>query len=127
MFGESGDDGKKKKRIAVIGVSSLILVAMVVAVTVSVSHSYGSSTTSGNDSSQISSSMKAIKAICQPTDYRETCVESLSSVAGNTSDPKTLVKAAFKVAMSKINSAADRSTVLQELEKDVRASQVTTS
>jgi pectinesterase len=127
VSGEPGNDSRKnKKRIAIIGVSSLILVAMVVAVAVGVNHSHGGSSDSSqssNDSSEIQASMKAIKAICQPTDFKETCVESLSSAAGNTSDPKELVKVAFKVAVNHINEAVSKSTVLQELEKDPRATQ----
>ncbi|KAF8369352.1 hypothetical protein HHK36_032636 [Tetracentron sinense] len=119
------NDGKRKKRIAIIGVSSLILVAMVVAVAVGVNHSHNGTEQSngGANSGEISTSMKAIKAICQPTDYKEACVDSLSSAAGNTTDPKELIKVAFKVAMNKITDAVKQSDVLKELEKDPRASQ----
>ncbi|XP_010258716.1 PREDICTED: putative pectinesterase/pectinesterase inhibitor 28 [Nelumbo nucifera] len=114
------------KRIAIISASSLILVAMVVAVTVGVNQhptagSDGTKTVS-NDDEQIQTSMKAIKAICQPTDYKETCIKSLSSAAGNTTDPKDLVKIAFKIATKQIKEAVNRSVVLKELEKDPRAS-----
>ncbi|KAF8392671.1 hypothetical protein HHK36_023020 [Tetracentron sinense] len=119
-----GNDRKRKKRFAVIGVSSLILVAMVVAVAVGVKHGHHSSVQSGNgNSGELTSSMKAIEAICQPTDYREACVQSLSSASGNTTDPKELIKMAFKVAMNNITGAVKQSAVLQELEKDPRASQ----
>lgn len=118
-----GNDARqKKKRIAVIGVSSFILVAMVVAVAIGVNLKSGQSNKSG-DSDGVQTSMKAIKAICQPTDYKEACIESLSSAAGNTTDPKELVKAAFKVAMNHITEAVNQSNVLKELEKDPRAVQ----
>ncbi|XP_043708708.1 probable pectinesterase/pectinesterase inhibitor 21 [Telopea speciosissima] len=114
-----GDDGGKKKRVTIIAVSSLVLVAMVVGVAVGVNN-YSSSPneTPAAPTTEISSSMKSIKAICEPTDFKENCVESLSSAAGNTTDPKELVKVAFKVAIKNIKQALNKSEVLHELEKD---------
>lgn len=119
------DDGGNRKRFAIIGVSSFLLVAMVIAVTIGVTLNNGESTpANGNKdgSHHISSSTKAIKAICQPTDYKEECVKSLQSEAGETTDPKKLIQAGFKVAMKKISEAAKKSAVLKELEDDPRAS-----
>ncbi|KAJ9185954.1 hypothetical protein P3X46_005522 [Hevea brasiliensis] len=124
----SGDDSGNKKRLAIIGISSILLVAMVIAVTVSVSVNDEDSE-NGEDingknhksSSEVSASMKAIKAICQPANYKETCEKSLEKSSGNTTDPKELIKIAFKVAQKQINEAAKKSTTLQELEKDPRA------
>lgn len=120
-----GDDGEKRRRIAIIGISSFLLVAMVVAVTVGVSLNNGqSSLASGNKggSHEVSATMRAIKSICQPTDFKEECVNSLHSEAGNTTDPKRLIQVGFKVAMQHLSEAAKKSVVLQELEKDPRAS-----
>ncbi|CAK9168994.1 unnamed protein product [Ilex paraguariensis] len=111
---------KKTSKLALIGISSLLLVAMVVAVTVGIVENYGDKTGNYNHH-DVSAPMKAIKSICQSTDYQETCVSSLSSAAGNTTDPKELVKAAFDVATMKIKEAAEKSIVLQKLEKDPRA------
>ncbi|PIA44326.1 hypothetical protein AQUCO_01700134v1 [Aquilegia coerulea] len=113
-----GDSEKRRKKIAIIGVSSLILVAMVVAVAVGVKYSEDDESNEHAKAAQIKSSMKAIKAICQPTDFQKTCIQSLSSVAGNTSDPTELVKASFKVAMKHIQDAAKKSVTLKELAKD---------
>jgi pectinesterase len=122
VSGDQGLNGRKKKKFAIIGVSSIVLVAMVVAVAVGVGH--GQSTSSGNaaDSGEVSTSMKAIKAICQPTDYKDACVQSLSSSAGNITDPKELIRVGFQVAINEIKNAMKNSTVLKELEKDPRAS-----
>ncbi|KAF9602894.1 hypothetical protein IFM89_032634 [Coptis chinensis] len=115
----TGDSHKKKKRIAIITVSSLILVAMVVAVAVGVKGTSKASTESaGQPSGDIKASQKAIEAICKPTDYKETCIKSLSGVAGNTSDPKELIKASFTVAMDNIKVALKNSNTMKELEKD---------
>ncbi|XWS42360.1 hypothetical protein CRYUN_Cryun16bG0007900 [Craigia yunnanensis] len=120
----NSDDGEKKKRIAIIAVCSCLLVAMVVAVTVGVSINGTNSdeeTNNGSKNSQVSSSMKAIKSICQPTDYRKTCEEQLHAEAGNTTDMKELVQAAFKAAMKFASQAAKNSTTLRDLEKDPRS------
>ncbi|KAJ6354165.1 hypothetical protein OIU76_003081 [Salix suchowensis] len=66
---------------------------------------------------QVSASVKAVKAICQPTDYRKTCEENLQKAAGNTTDPRELIKIAFKIAEKHINEASKKSTVLEELSK----------
>ncbi|KAF5188519.1 Pectinesterase/pectinesterase inhibitor [Thalictrum thalictroides] len=113
-----GDSGNRRKKIAIIGVSSLILVAMVVAVAVGVKHAEDEESNNHAKAGQIKSSLKAIKAICQPTDFKETCIESLQSVAGNTSNPSELVQASFQVAIKHIQNAAKKSVTLKELAKD---------
>ncbi|XP_022742428.1 putative pectinesterase/pectinesterase inhibitor 28 [Durio zibethinus] len=120
----SSDDGQRKNRIAIIAVCSFLLVAMVVAVTVGVSINETNSddeTNNGTKNSQVSSSMKAIKSICQPTDYRKTCEEQLRAEAGNSTDIKELIQAAFKAAMKFASQAAKNSTTLRDFEKDPRS------
>ncbi|EOY11546.1 hypothetical protein QUC31_009426 [Theobroma cacao] len=119
----STDDGQRKKRIAIIAVCSFLLVAMVVAVTVGVSINDTSSddgTSNSSKSSQVSASVKAIKSVCQPTDFRKTCEEQLRAEAGDTTDIKELVQAAFKAAMKSASQAVQNSTTLRDLEKDPR-------
>ncbi|KAB1213950.1 putative pectinesterase/pectinesterase inhibitor 21 [Morella rubra] len=113
---------KKKKKYVIIGVSSVLLVAMVIAVTIGATRNkQNDSNSSGDDNT--STSMKAIRAICQPTDYRATCEKSLSAAAGNTSDPKELVKVGFNVAIDEIKVAVQNSSTLKTLAKDPRANQ----
>ncbi|CAL1407576.1 unnamed protein product [Linum trigynum] len=121
-----GDDGGKK-RIVIIGVSSILLVAMVVAVTVGVgkdneggdSEEIGSGS-GGNSAETIASSKKAITAICQPADYKQSCEQSLEKSAGNATDPKDLVKVAFTIAQKSIGEAMKKSDTLKELDSDPR-------
>ncbi|XP_022138440.1 putative pectinesterase/pectinesterase inhibitor 28 [Momordica charantia] len=126
MSGDAGD--QKKKKIAVVSVSALILVAMVVAVAVGVSnphdvdHDDGHDTES-DDGHQITTSTKSIKSICQPTDYKDVCEESLATEGVTATDPKELIKSAFKIATNHINAAIQNSTTLKELAKDPRANQ----
>ncbi|XP_027109707.1 probable pectinesterase/pectinesterase inhibitor 58 [Coffea arabica] len=108
--------GQAKKKFAILGVASLVLVAMVVAVTLGTQNS----DTDNYNHQEVSDSQKAIQTICEPTDYKETCIKTLQAEAGNSTDPKELIQAAFKVTTNYINEAAKNSTVLQELQKDPR-------
>ncbi|KAA8527428.1 hypothetical protein F0562_034857 [Nyssa sinensis] len=108
------------KKAAVLGVSSIFLVAMVVAAVVTVTRKNGEAATDGAAGSNggITTTTKAIKSICQPTDYKDTCEKSLGSAAGNTTDPKELIKVAFQVAVKNIGEVMKNSTVLQQAAKD---------
>lgn len=64
-----------------------------------------------------------MKTICQPTDYKNECEESLNAEAGNTTDPRELIKLAFKVTIKKIGEGLEKTQLLQEVEKDPRAKQ----
>ncbi|KAK8698064.1 hypothetical protein V6N13_114195 [Hibiscus sabdariffa] len=116
------EDDQGKRRIAMIAVSSCLLVAMVVAVTVGVGtndqNATVDTTTNGNKNAEISSSQKAIEMICEPTEFKDTCEEQLQQEAGNKTDVKDLVQAAFKATMKHVNQAVEKSTNLSELEKD---------
>lgn len=123
------DDANKKKRFIIIGVSSFLLVALVAAVTIGVglkkneSHSPADgSKITDNNKKEISASVKAVKSLCQATDYKQECVDSLSHAAGNTTDPKRLIQMAFSVVQKYIAEAYNKSDVLKKLEKDPRTS-----
>lgn len=117
MTADQAANGNKKKKIAIISISGVILVAMVVAVTVGVTQ-YRKKSGSSGGSGDISASMKAVKAICEPTEYKETCVNKLSSAAGDTTDPKELIKIGFKVTMDELSNVIKNSSIFKELEKD---------
>ncbi|KAL3829354.1 hypothetical protein ACJIZ3_018156 [Penstemon smallii] len=74
--------------------------------------------TSNNGSGSISASTKAVKAICGPTDYKETCEESLSNT--NTTDPKELIRVAFEATVKNIGDALKNSSLLEEAATDSR-------
>ncbi|XP_068650639.1 putative pectinesterase/pectinesterase inhibitor 28 [Aristolochia californica] len=115
------NEGGGKKKIVIAGLTSLVLVAMVVAVTVSVNHHQGSqipNAGTGGGEGEVHTSMKAIKAICQPTDYKETCESSLSGAAGNTTDPKELIKMAFEVTLDEVKKVLNNSTLLKNAQSD---------
>ncbi|KAE9591334.1 hypothetical protein Lal_00038603 [Lupinus albus] len=109
--GESGHD--KKKRFALLGVSSILLVAMVGAVAIGLTRS-GSS---DHGSTEISSSQKNAEVLCQSTQYKDTCIKSLDK-ASNTTDVKELVKMAFNSTAEELLSKINNSELLKELSKD---------
>lgn len=122
-MGSDGSGGAKKK-VAIAGLASVLLVAMVVAVAVSVHKGGGNDSSSGgsnNGGGEISSSTKAVKAICAPTDYKETCEESLSSA--NSSDPRELIRTAFEFTVKNIGEAIKNSSLITEAQKDPMTSQ----
>ncbi|GAB2287299.1 hypothetical protein Dimus_021681 [Dionaea muscipula] len=104
---------KGRKRFAIMGISSLLLVAMVVAVSLE-----SRSIHVKKEGGEISASMKAVQAICQPTDFKDTCINSLSSMAPNSTDPKDLIKASFEVAINEINNVTTNSPLFKELQKN---------
>lgn len=114
MFGE---DSRKKKRIATIGISTILLVAMVVGVTVSVSKNSGED---AKDNSRVSSTVKAVQTLCSPTDYRKECEDSLTAQAGNTTDVRELIKIAFNITIKKIGEGLEKTQLMQDIEKDAR-------
>ncbi|KAL3843506.1 hypothetical protein ACJIZ3_000909 [Penstemon smallii] len=107
----------RKKKIAIVSVCSLILVAMVVALTIG-SSSKEDDTKEVRD---ITASQKAIKTICQSTDYKEACVDSLKSSGNNTTDPKELIELAFEASIKYINEAVHNSSAIKAAQSDPRA------
>ncbi|XP_047313064.1 probable pectinesterase/pectinesterase inhibitor 21 [Impatiens glandulifera] len=105
------------QRVVVLGFSSMLLVAMVIGVAVTVTKEDDPSS-DGVNSSGLSTTTKSVEAVCQSTDYKDTCVTTLSSSAGGTSDPKELIKIAFNVAIKYVGDAMNNSTVLQQAESD---------
>ncbi|CAN6888571.1 unnamed protein product [Brassica oleracea] len=114
------DDSKRKKRYAVISISSVLLISMVVAVTVGVNLSKNDGKGDSEGNGQITASVKAVKDICAPTDYKKTCEDSLMKNGKNTTDPMELVKTAFSVTMKQITDAAKKSQTIIDLQKDPR-------
>lgn len=103
-----------------IGLSSVVLVAVVVAVAVGVNKNNNQSSSSGGGGSGISTSNKAVKAMCNNVDYKDACEESLSNT--NSTDPKELIKVGFEVAVNDLKSAIGNSTTLKDAAKDPRTS-----
>ncbi|KAL8481471.1 hypothetical protein ACS0TY_027294 [Phlomoides rotata] len=106
-----------KKKIVVAGLASILLVAAVVAVTVGVTRkdSGGESSSGG---SGISTSTKAVNAICSPTDYKTTCEKTLAGA--NSTNPKDLIKVAFEATVQDLQEAIKNSTLYKGVDNDPR-------
>ncbi|CAL1397276.1 unnamed protein product [Linum trigynum] len=117
-MGDSDDSSKRK--IAVLGVSSLLLVAMVVAVTVGVNEKVDERG-GGGTTAELSTSSKEVTALCQPSTYRDTCEKSLAKSAENTTDPKKLVQVGFELAADSLRESIKNSDTLKEIAKDPMA------
>lgn len=102
---------------AIIGASTVLVVAVVAAVCV-VSFKGNSSSDKGDGN--LSTSVKSVKAFCQPTDYKETCEAELTKAAGNGTSPTELAKAIFSITSDKIHKAISESATLNELKNDQR-------
>ncbi|KAK7277969.1 hypothetical protein RJT34_22990 [Clitoria ternatea] len=116
----AGEDGSSGRRIAIISMSTFLLVAMVIAVTIGMNLNQDGSDDE-NNKAHVASTMKAVKTLCQPTDYRKECVETLAEEAGNVTDPRELIKLAFNITIKKITNGMQKTDTILELEKDPRA------
>ncbi|KAK4433903.1 putative pectinesterase/pectinesterase inhibitor 21 [Sesamum alatum] len=91
---------------AVTGLAAILVVAMVVAVAVGV-------TRKNSESGSISAgSTKAVQSVCAPTDYKDTCEQSLSHA--NSTDPKELIRAAFDFTEKNIGDIIKNSALFKE-------------
>ncbi|XP_004252915.1 pectinesterase [Solanum lycopersicum] len=105
-----------KKKIVIAGIASILLVACVVGAAVTFTKKNDDSTSNGGE---ISSSTKSVQAMCQPTQYKETCAKSLGS-AKNTTNPKELIKAAFDNTLTEITNSIKNSAPFKEAANDPR-------
>ncbi|KAL2527102.1 putative pectinesterase/pectinesterase inhibitor 46 [Abeliophyllum distichum] len=91
-----------RRRITIIGLSSIVLVAVIVATVVGVSYSKDGK--SGAKNNSISSS---IKAICDVTLYPDSCYNSLSPlVKSGNFKPEDIYKLAVQVAIDEISKSS---------------------
>ncbi|CAN1187151.1 Probable pectinesterase/pectinesterase inhibitor 21 [Linum perenne] len=117
-----GDENDKKKKMAVMGVSSILLVAMVVAVAVGVNNNPGKSDGEGTSTSnQITTTSKSVKVLCEPSVYKATCESSLSRSTENVTDPKKMVQVGFEIAVDSLKDAMKNSTTIKEVAQDPKA------
>jgi pectinesterase inhibitor-like protein len=97
---------KRRKGIAIISLSSIILVGVVVAAVLGTKAGSGSKNGGGGG---VKSPATSIKAICDFTSYPETCYSSLASLPNSTQvEPVAVFKLAIQVAMTELSNAAQR-------------------
>ncbi|GAV78530.1 Pectinesterase domain-containing protein/PMEI domain-containing protein [Cephalotus follicularis] len=90
----------------VSGVSIILVVGVCIGVIVGVSRK----NSSDNDDAVLSTTSKAVSAICSPTDFKQACVDSLGSLANNGSaTPKDFLEVAIKATVEKVQAAMNNS------------------
>jgi len=112
---------EKKKKIAVLSVSSILLVAMVVAAAVGIRDG-AEVVEEGGDT--IAKSQRNQQVICESAEYKETCHKSLAKASG-TSDLKELIITAFNATAEEIANQIKNSTLYHELATDHMTKQAT--
>ncbi|PHT70212.1 hypothetical protein T459_25316 [Capsicum annuum] len=99
---------KTRKRIAIIAISSIVLVSIIVgAVVGGVSHNNNKSSQQNDNVSSIAST---IRAVCNLTLYPDSCISSLSPYAakGNALKPQDIYKMSVLVALNELSGASDK-------------------
>ncbi|KAI3695789.1 hypothetical protein L1987_78790 [Smallanthus sonchifolius] len=96
---------KTRKRMAVVALSSLILVIVVASAVVGTTHSKDS--IHNGKESQSQSASASIKAVCDSTLYPDTCYSSLSPLVNSTDiRPDKLLKLSVLVAINELSKAS---------------------
>ncbi|KAM0952453.1 putative pectinesterase [Dioscorea sansibarensis] len=103
---------KTRQRLSIIGISTLILVAIIVTAVVATNH--GSSEDKPNPSTPSDSLSKSIKAICDATLYPSSCLSTLAPMINTTTttttttslDPTKLFFFSVEAAMSELSKAS---------------------
>lgn len=106
-------------KVAVAGISLILVVGVIIGVVATVSRGNGS-TTSAHSAGGISTGMKAVDTLCAPADYKDVCVKTLSPIAQKNSNatPKDLVQAIFEAALVEVKKALDHSGTVGKDAKD---------
>ncbi|KAH0691097.1 hypothetical protein KY289_018455 [Solanum tuberosum] len=91
---------KTRKRLIILIVSAILLLIAVVGIVVgTVVHKNNEK---DNDSKQTSSTAQSLEVLCSLTEYKDSCLSSLSS--SNITDPETLFVLSLKIAMDAVKN-----------------------
>ncbi|CAJ1940970.1 unnamed protein product [Sphenostylis stenocarpa] len=110
----------KKKKFAILTVSSVLLVAMVAAVAVGIRDGVEiveEEIGGGGEGEGIVKSQRSVQMICQSAEYKQTCQKSLAK-ANETTDLKQLIITAFNATAEELRNKIKNSTLYHELATD---------
>ncbi|OAY36323.1 pectinesterase 3 [Manihot esculenta] len=107
---------KARKRLLILVVSSVVLVAVIVgAVVGTVLHKRNSGSSPSSTVPTELTPAASLKAVCSVTQYPPSCVSSISSLdSANTSDPEVLFKLSLRVAIDELSKLKDYPSKLIE-------------
>ncbi|TKY54173.1 Pectinesterase/pectinesterase inhibitor [Spatholobus suberectus] len=106
---------EKKKKLAILSVSSVLLVAMVAAVAVGIKGGGTGGGEEGGDHGHVKSHQRNVQVICQSTEYKEACQKSLEKASNDNADLKELIITAFNATAEEIEKQIQNSTLYHEL------------
>ncbi|CAH8358388.1 unnamed protein product [Eruca vesicaria subsp. sativa] len=99
----------KKKKCIIAGVISALLVIMVVSVAVITNRQASRDCTKEADVN-IKMTSKAVQAICEPTDFKDTCVTSFMKASPNSTEPLDLIKLSLHITIQSIKDGIKKSS-----------------
>nr|AEK07905.1 pectin methylesterase [Allium cepa] len=115
---------RRRKRIMIAGgaLCTIVIIAAVSAVAIiyvnkngyisnntkNNKHSHSGSDSDSTSSHAASTSSKLVQTLCSPTDYKETCISSLSKATNSSSKPKDIIKAAVSVIYKEASTAFEK-------------------
>ncbi|KAI7757853.1 hypothetical protein M8C21_031722, partial [Ambrosia artemisiifolia] len=106
-----------KTRLAILTVASLVLLGAAISLIVMVHrHAEPKSDSTKADNDIVTS----IKAVCDNTDYKQTCVDSLTKAKTHSTDPYDHVKTLFEITIAQLDDAAKNSNLMKEAQEDPR-------
>lgn len=107
---------KTHKRYAIIGLSSVVLVAIVLVVTIGI---IGNQRKVGTHDKHITLSKKTLLDICHAVDFKDACVANLPfKILRNDHDHRDLLRTGFEVAMTHLRMASKRALSLRLLHRE---------
>ncbi|XP_004229041.2 pectinesterase/pectinesterase inhibitor-like [Solanum lycopersicum] len=107
----------KGGKIFAFGISIILVVGVVIAIIASNNRTQDSSDNDEKDDKVLSTTSKSIASVCSQTDFKKSCVNSLSSMANNQSaTPKEFLLKAIEVAIQEVRIGIDRSTYIGKAE-----------
>ncbi|CAJ1963351.1 unnamed protein product [Sphenostylis stenocarpa] len=105
-----------QRKFAILGISSILLVAMMASVAVSLNDGGEGK---GEEGPHIASTERnSIDMLCRSTEYTDTCKKSLVNASNGATDTKSLVKAAINATAVELLSHIRNSSLYRDLGKD---------
>ncbi|XP_034685398.1 pectinesterase-like [Vitis riparia] len=97
-------------KVAVGGISIILVVGVAIGLIAGLHGRGGHKSTDGDDEKVLSTTTKAVAAICSPTDYKQQCISSFQTLANNHSaTPKDFLMAAIDITMKEVKEAIGKS------------------
>ncbi|CAG7895672.1 probable pectinesterase/pectinesterase inhibitor 58 [Brassica rapa] len=103
-----GKDNKKKKCIVAGAVTGLLVIMVVAVAVIANQHAHACKKIPDVN---IKMTSKAVEAVCAPTDFKETCVNSFMKASPNSTEPLDLIKLSFNITIQAIKDGVKKSSV----------------